>query len=424
MTLERTTADSLLIAPSAGDFCAVRSLTEVLAEPLSPEDQTVQSMPDVSPTKWHRAHTTWFFETFLLERFAPDHVPFDPAYRMLFNSYYEGVGPRYPRAQRGAITRPGAAEVGRYRAAVDEAVLRLLERHHDDDACATVELGLHHEQQHQELLLMDIKHVLSLNPLRPTYRAAPLARQAMHQPTWLDVEGGLVEVGHDGRRFCFDNELPRHRSFVHPFRIADRLVTVGQWREFIADGGYHRPDLWLSDGWYVVQGGGWEAPLYWESDGDGWSVHTLAGTRPVDDAEPVCHVSLYEADAFARWSGARLPTEQEWELAAAVLPAAPGRPFDLDGLHPAAPHDHTAGCLHGLFGECWQWTASAYLPYPGFAPAPGAVGEYNGKFMSGQMVLRGSSAFTPPGHARTTYRNFFPPQARWALAGVRLAIDP
>ncbi len=270
---------------------------------------------------------------------------------------------------------------------------------------------------------MDIKHVLSLNPLHPTYRAAPLARQAMHQPTWIDVDGGLVEVGHDGRRFCFDNELPRHRSYVHPFRIADRLVTVGQWRAFIADGGYRRPELWLSDGWYAVQGGGWEAPLYWESDGDGWSVHTLAGTRPVDDAEPVCHVSLYEADAFARWSGARLPTEQEWELAAAVRPAAAARPFDLDGLHPAAPHDHAAGCLHGLFGECWQWTSSAYLPYPGFAPAPGAVGEYNGKFMSGQMVLRGSSAFTPPGHARTTYRNFFPPQARWALAGVRLASD-
>jgi len=423
VTLERTTADSLLIAPSAADFCAVRSLTEVLAEPLSPEDQTVQSMPDVSPTKWHRAHTTWFFETFLLECFAEHHAPFDPTYRMLFNSYYEGVGPRYPRNQRGAITRPGAAEVGTYRAAVDEAVLHLLERRVDDDVRATVEIGLHHEQQHQELLLMDIKHVLSLNPLRPTYRVAPLARQRPHQSAWIDVEGGLVEVGHGGGRFCFDNELPRHRTFVHPFRIADRLVTAGQWQQFIADDGYHRSDLWLSDGWYAVQAGGWEAPLYWEPDGDGWLTHTLAGTRPVTDAEPVCHVSLYEADAFARWSGARLPTEQEWERAAVTCPVAPARPFDLDGLHPAATHDHDHDCLHGLFGECWQWTMSAYLPYPGFAPAPGAVGEYNGKFMSGQMVLRGSSAFTPPGHARATYRNFFPPHARWALAGVRLASD-
>ena len=429
-----TTADGateVRIAPTAGDYCAVRSLTEMLAEPLSPEDQTVQSMPDCSPTKWHRAHTTWFFETFLLERWVSHYDQFDPTYRMLFNSYYEGVGPRYPRSQRGAITRPGAADVGAYRHHVDAAVLDLLHQRPDADVVSTVELGLHHEQQHQELILMDIKHVLSLNPLRPSYRRSREPRVSAGSATgWVDVEGGLVDVGHDGGSFCFDNELPRHRHYVHPFRLADRLVTAGQWRAFIDDGGYSRPDLWLSDGWYAVQAGEWQSPLYWSPDGDGWELHTLGGSRPVHDDEPVCHVSHYEADAFARWSGARLPTEQEWELASVGAPLAPVRSFDLDALHPAAASSgeptssgSTAPQLQQMFGECWQWTSSAYLPYPGFAPAPGAVGEYNGKFMSGQMVLRGSSAFTPPGHARATYRNFFPPQARWALSGVRLAAD-
>ncbi len=417
------------IAATPADYCAVRSLTELLAEPLSAEDQTVQSMPDASPTKWHRAHTTWFFETFLLERCVPSYAPFEPTYRMLFNSYYEGVGPKYPRAQRGAITRPGAAEVGRYRSYVDAAVLDLLgsgsapDGLTDVELAATLELGLHHEQQHQELLLMDIKHVLSLNPLRPAYRPGPVARHHSRRTGWVEIDGGLVEVGHDGGSFGFDNEAPRHRTFVHPLRIADGLVTCGEWRAFMADDGYRRPELWLSDGWAAVQANGWEAPLYWLAEDDRWTVHTLGGTRPVDDDDPVCHVSLYEADAYARWAGARLPTEQEWELAACTAPVAAPRPFDLDGLHPAPTADHEPCALHQLFGECWQWTSSAYLPYPGFAPAPGAVGEYNGKFMSGQMVLRGSSAFTPPGHARPTYRNFFPPHARWALSGVRLAID-
>ena len=416
--------DGPLLAATPADYCAVRSLTELLAEPLSAEDQTVQSMPDASPTKWHRAHTTWFFETFVLEPFAAAYAPLVPEYRMLFNSYYDGVGPKYPRSQRGAITRPGVDEVAAYRRHVDAAMLRLLDAGAGDEALAgTVVIGLHHEQQHQELVLMDVKHVLSLNPLRPAYRQAPAAVLAPRRTGWVDVDGGLVEVGHDGNGFCFDNESPRHRSYVHPFRLADGLVTAGEWRAFVDDGGYRRPDLWLSDGWYAVQANGWEAPLYWLREDDDWVVHTLGGTRPVVDGEPVCHVSLYEADAFARWAGARLPTEQEWELATATVPAAPARCFDLDRLHPVAAGDHLADGLHQLFGECWQWTSSAYLPYPGFAAAPGAVGEYNGKFMSGQMVLRGSSAFTPPGHARATYRNFFPPQSRWALTGVRLATD-
>jgi ergothioneine biosynthesis protein EgtB len=409
-------------------YCDVRGLTEALAAPLGPEDQTVQSMPDVSPTKWHRAHTTWFFETFVLERFAPDLAPFDPAYRMLFNSYYEGVGPRYPRTQRGSISRPGAAEVGDYRRAVDAHVVELLAGPLGEgaDLAELIELGLHHEQQHQELLLMDIKHVLSLNPLQPVYR--PIARIRTTGATsatgatelgWVDVAGGLVEVGSDAREFCFDNETPRHPVYVEPFAVADRLVTNGEWQAFVDDDGYRRADLWLSDGWYAVQGGGWESPLYWQREGDGWVEHTLGGTRDVDPAEPVCHVSHYEADAYARWAGARLSTEFEWEHAACVTGVAPCRPFDLDGLHPAP--SSPAAVLRQLFGECWQWTASAYLPYPGFAPAAGAVGEYNGKFMSGQMVLRGSCAFTPPGHARPTYRNFFPAHARWPLTGVRLA---
>jgi ergothioneine biosynthesis protein EgtB len=415
----------------AGTYCDVRNLTEALAEPLSPEDQTVQSMPDVSPTKWHRAHTTWFFETFVLERFAPRLEPFDPTYRMLFNSYYEGVGPRYPRTQRGSISRPGAAEVGDYRRVVDARVVELIAGPAGDDPelAALVELGMHHEQQHQELLLMDVKHVLSLNPLQPAYR--PSTQRATGAPTapgWVDVDGGLVEVGHDGQGFCFDNESPRHRVYLEPFRLADRLVTCAEWQSFIADGGYDRADLWLSDGWYAVQAQGWQAPLYWQRDGDGWVEHTLGGTRQVVGDEPVCHVSHYEADAYARWAGSRLPTESEWEHAVCTARVAAPRPFDVDALHPApAPSASLAIAavegpqLRQAFGECWQWTASAYLPYPGFAAAPGAVGEYNGKFMSGQMVLRGSSAFTPPGHSRATYRNFFPPHSRWPLTGVRLA---
>jgi ergothioneine biosynthesis protein EgtB len=409
-------------------YCAVRDLTEALSAPLSAEDQTAQSMPEVSPTKWHRAHTTWFFETFVLQRFDPDHEPVEAAYQELFNSYYESVGERYPRPERGVITRPGATDVGRYRTEVDgrmaelfdRATRRGADRRDRDDLFELVELGLHHEQQHQELLLMDIKHVLSRNPLCPVYRphAEPADRPSWPQ-RWIDVPGGLVGIGHCGSGFSFDNEAPRHRVHLEPFALADRLVTVGDWQAFIDDGGYQRPELWLSDGWATVQAEGWTAPLYWSTQGDEHVVHTLGGTRPLTAAEPVCHVSHYEADAYARWAGARLPTEAEWEHAASVRPG-PSRTFDLDALHPAPARGGAPG-LEQLTGECWQWTASAYLPYPGFAPAPGAVGEYNGKFMSGQMVLRGGSALTPPGHTRPSYRNFFPPAARWPMTGVRLA---
>jgi ergothioneine biosynthesis protein EgtB len=409
----------------------VRAVTESLAAPLRPEDQVIQSMADVSPTKWHRGHTTWFFETFLLEPSLPGYDAFDPDFRYLFNSYYEAVGPRHPRAQRGLVSRPTVGEVAQYRAHVDGAMEKLLD-HCDADAwpalSALVELGVHHEQQHQELLLMDIKHVLSNNPFDSVYVEAPLTAVEPARPLrMIEHEGGLVEVGH-GRgafAFAFDNESPRHRVYLEPFRIADRLVTAGEWLAFMADDGYARPELWLSDGWYAVQNNGWDAPLYWRDDGaDGWSVFTLAGWRPVEPSEPVVHVSHYEADAFARWSDARLPTEFEWEHAFTPHFAASGLADTApDGarLHPARASDR-AGPVQA-FGDVWQWTASAYLPYPRFQPAAGAVGEYNGKFMSGQMVLRGGACITPASHVRTTYRNFFAPGSRWMFGGVRLAAD-
>ena len=403
-------------------FRSVRALTDALAEPLSPEDQTVQSMPDVSPTKWHRAHTTWFFETFVLGEFADGYEPADPLFRELFNSYYEGVGPQFARVDRGLLSRPGAAEIAAYRARVDAAVLELFTTDSEDpELHAFIELGVQHEQQHQELLLMDIKHVLSINPLEPVYRPLAAVSSARPRPLgWHEFDGGVVEIGAAGDGFTFDNELPRHVAHTYPFSLADRLVTAEEWIAFIDDGGYERADLWLSDGWHAVKAHGWEAPLYWRRRDDGWVVHTLGGVREVVAAEPVCHVSFYEADAFARWAGKRLPTEVEWEHAAITGEVTERRPYSLDALHPM-PSTSSGGCLDQLVGETWQWTASSYLPYPGFEPAPGAVGEYNGKFMSGQMVLRGSSAFTPTGHSRPTYRNFFPPAARWALSGVRLA---
>ena len=396
---------------------AVRGLTEQLADPLSPEDQTVQSMPDVSPTKWHRAHTSWFFETFLLGR-RSGYQPFHPDFAYLFNSYYEAAGPRYTRSERGCVSRPGCAEVARYREHVDAAMAQLICSGLDDREASLVELGIHHEQQHQELLLMDIKHVLSMSPLDPAYRTASPARPLPPPPTadWIKHDGGLVQVGHAGSGFAYDNEGPGHSVHLAPFALADRLVTCAEWMDFVADGGYETASLWLSDGWAAVRSGGWDAPLYWTRDDGGWTVYTLHGRRPVDPSEPVCHVSYYEADAFATWCGARLPTEFEWEAVAASWPIT-GQLQDPSCVHPT-PLPSPA-----LFGQAWAWTSSAYLPYPGFRPAAGAVGEYNGKFMVNQHVLRGGSCATPEGHVRLTYRNFFPPSARWPFTGVRLAKD-
>ena len=377
-------------------FPSIRDFTERLAAPLSPEDQTVQSMPDASPTKWHLAHTTWFFETFVLRPNAPGYRVFDPAYEYLFNSYYEAVGPRHPRPQRGLVSRPGVEEIMAYRRHVSTAMTELLQRG-AGNAEALVELGLHHEQQHQELILMDAKHMLSFNPLRPAYRSAEQVVAADAAPiSWLRSEGGLVEIGHDGQGFAFDNEGPRHRVWLDPFAIASRPTNCAEYLAFIEDGGYRRPEFWLSAGWECVSQRGWEAPLYWEKRDGGWHVFTLQGLGALKPSEPVCHVSGYEAAAFAKWAGKRLPREAEWEAGAAALQGT---------------------------GEVWEWTASPYVAYPGYREPPGAIGEYNGKFMANQMVLRGGCSATPANHIRTTYRNFFPPDARWMFGGIRLAED-
>jgi ergothioneine biosynthesis protein EgtB len=402
----------------------VRSHTERLSSPLSPEDQTVQSMPDTSPTKWHRAHVTWFFETFVLADNEAGFAPFQDAYWFLFNSYYEAIGPRYSRPGRGLISRPGAREVGAYRSNVDDRVHDLvasLDGGTLDKLTGVIELGFHHEQQHQELLLMDIKHVLSRNPLQPAYAGRPWQASAPDALGWVDIEGGLVEVGHQGDGFHFDNEEPRHRVWLEPFRLADRLVTNGEWLEFIADGGYRRPELWLSDGWAQVNANGWQAPLYWTQRDGVWFEHTLNGTWPSNLGLPVSHVSYYEAEAYATWAGKRLPTESEWEHAVGSDGGpVSGNLADEQTFHPRDAGPST-GRLRQVYGDCWEWTSSAYHPYPGYHPPAGAIGEYNGKFMSNQMVLRGGCALTPSDHARATYRNFFPHAARWALSGVRLA---
>ncbi|MGH8688324.1 MAG: ergothioneine biosynthesis protein EgtB [Burkholderiales bacterium] len=374
----------------------IRKDTGRLIAPLSAEDCALQSMPDASPVKWHLAHTTWFFETFVLGRFAERYTPFHPSYRYLFNSYYNAVGDQYPRAQRGLMSRPALDEVLRYRAHVDERMRALLDgRTLSDEALGLVELGLHHEQQHQELILTDVKHLFLLNPLEPAYGADgphPAATaEALLQ--WRACEGGLIDIGHDGAGFAFDNEQPRHRALLAPFEIASRPATNGEYLAFIEDGGYRRPELWLSEGWAIVQAQRWEAPIYWRRADGAWREFTLAGAQPLDPGRSVAHLSHFEADAYAHWAGARLPTEFEWERAA------------------------EGG------GEVWEWTSSSYGPYPGYRPASGAVGEYNGKFMSNQYVLRGASCATPQGHARRTYRNFFPSTARWQFSGVRLARD-
>lgn len=406
--------------PAADDlrerFRTVRAHSLALAAPLSAEDQCIQSMPDASPTKWHLAHTTWFFETVLLQLHADGYRVFDPSFHYLFNSYYEALGPRHPRPQRGLLSRPSLEEVLEYRRHVDEAVDALLVASCETDWVAIegiVTLGLNHEQQHQELILTDILHALSCNPLLPAYRTAtaPTLRLASVAPAmrWVSHAGGLVEVGHGGGGFAFDNETPRHAALLQPFAIADRLVNCGDYAQFIADGGYQRPELWLSDGWATVQAQGWRCPAYWLAPDDprlahqgataGWQVFGLHGVRPLEAGAPVSQLSFYEAAAYAEWADARLPTEFEWEAA-----------YDAPGVTQ-------------MSGHVWQWTRSSYDPYPGFRPLAGVAAEYNGKFMVGQLVLRGGSVATPEGHTRPSYRNFFPPAARWQFSGLRLAKD-
>jgi ergothioneine biosynthesis protein EgtB len=401
-------ADTTQAAPVAEEppgrwiesFGSVRAETERRAARLSPEDQVVQSMPDASPTKWHRAHTTWFFEQFLLVPHLADYRVFDERFAFLFNSYYVAAGPRHARPERGLVTRPDAQDVTAYRAHVDEAVERLIataDLAQRNRIFSIVEIGLHHEQQHQELLVTDILHAFAQNPTSPAYDAHWQWPSTQPGSDFVELPSGIHTVGHDAQGFCFDNELPAHRVLLQPVRIARHLVTNAEWLAFMADGGYATPALWLSDGWNTLQAQDWEAPGYWRAIDGGWLTMTLAGLKPVDPAAPVCHISYYEADAFARWSGRHLPTEAEWEVAART------------------------GALADAFGMVWQWTRSAYSPYPGYRAPEGALGEYNGKFMVNQMVLRGSSLATPEGHARVSYRNFFHPPARWQFTGLRLA---
>ena len=381
-------------------YRGVRARTVELCRPLSIEDHGVQSMPDASPAKWHLAHTTWFFETFLLNVFVPAYVGAPAVYQHLFNSYYNGVGEPFERARRGTLSRPTVAEVHGWRAAVDAAMERLLGGA-DPEVARLTQVGLHHEQQHQELLLTDVKHALGSNPLKPAYVADFRLPAAVDEDGWCAVDGGVVTVGHDGDGFAWDNERPAHDALLRPFRLATRLVTQGEVLAFVEAGGYREPSLWLSEGWDRVCADGWRAPLYWEATDEGWSRYTLAGMRPVEDGAPALHLSYFEADAFARWSGARLPTEFEWEHAARSVGTS----------------------LRQLTSVGWQWTSSAYAPYPGYVPYAGALGEYNGKFMCNQMVLRGGSLATPEGHGRRTYRNFFAPDKRWQFTGVRLCRD-
>jgi len=402
-------------------FQAVRAQTEKLCEPLETEDYVIQSVSDVSPPKWHLAHTSWFFEHFVLAEAQADYERFHPMYAYLFNSYYNLAGEYHPRVKRGVLSRPTVADIYRFRAHVTKRMVELLDSVTDEELRRiepTVTIGLNHEQQHQELLLTDIKHILWSNPLEPVYRERDDTPAPQIRPMgWLEFKGGLHEMGFaDEGRFSFDNELPRHTVYLNDFRIAGRLVSNGEYLRFIEDGGYTRPDLWLSDGWYTVNEQHWDSPLYWEQRDGEWWIFTLAGMRKVNPNEPVCHVSHYEADAYARWAGKRLPTEAEWELAAASQP--------IEGNFVDSERYHVAPLSNGstqFFGDVWEWTQSAYLPYPGFQPLPGAVGEYNGKFMSSQMVLRGGSCATPESHIRPTYRNFFQPYLRWQFMGIRLA---
>ncbi len=403
----------------------VRRFTEQLCEPLVTEDYVIQSMPDVSPTKWHLAHVSWFFETFVLFPAVPDYQSLHPQYAYLFNSYYNSLGERHCRPKRGLISRPTVQETYAYRRHVDEHILTLLEKLDEQrltELAPIFTLGLHHEQQHQELIVTDIKHVLSNNPLHPVYRAQEPAQVASVPPMeWVTFPEGLYWIGHQGDGFAFDNEGPRHRQFVPPYQLASRLVTNGDYLEFMEDGGYENPLLWLSEGWATVRGEEWKAPLYWEQRDGRWWMMTLSGLREVDKAEPVCHVSYFEADAYARWANARLPTEAEWEVAARDVPVA-GNFVEGGRYHPIPlTAVDASGKLAQMYGDVWEWTQSSYAPYPNFKPGPGAVGEYNGKFMCNQYVLRGGSCATSLSHIRPTYRNFFPANAQWQFTGIRLA---
>ena len=407
------------VKPSLRDqYEAVRRASEALASGLSPEDQMVQSMPDASPTKWHLAHTTWFFETFILAEHFPGYQSFESDFRFLYNSYYKQLGSHPNRATRGTFSRPPHARVMQYRQHVNQRMMDLLDKGVPPEISDLVVLGLNHEQQHQELIVTDIKHAFWVNPLRPAYKneIAQIGGGPVSPMQWQRLEGGVVHIGHPGSDFAFDNELPRHDFLLRPFRLASRLVTNAEYLQFMDDQGYRRPELWLSDGWDTVLAQGWQAPMYWERNGDRWQTFTVAGIRNVEMNEPVCHVSYYEADAFARWSGARLPVEQEWEVAARSQSVS-GNFAESGRFHPAPASNSQ------MFGDVWEWTASPYVAYPGFKPGSGAIGEYNGKFMCNQFVLRGGSCATPQSHIRPTYRNFFPPSARWQFMGIRLAAD-
>jgi len=402
-------------------YFEIRQCTERLAAPLAVEDCVVQSMPDVSPTRWHLAHTTWFFETFVLAQASSGYTPFHPAYMHLFNSYYNSVGEQFPRPRRGLLSRPTMAQVLEYRRTIDERMKALARNGPDvlQPLHSVIELGLNHEQQHQELILTDIKHVLSCNPLCPVYQDAIAGTESIPcELGWKQFPEGLYHIGHSGKEFCFDNELPRHRIFIENFEIATRPVNCGEFLKFIEDGGYRRPEFWLSAGWQQVRAVDWQAPLYWSRPNGEWRQFTLSGLRPLDPAQPVCHVSYFEADAFARWAGARLPTEFEWEVASAGLEIQ-GNFVESGRLHPA-PVSENCGGLNQMFGDVWEWTSSSYSAYPGFTPAQNALGEYNGKFMCNQYVLRGGSCATPRSHIRGSYRNFFPPEAQWQFSGIRL----
>lgn len=405
-------------------YAEVREATRRLRAPLCPEDCVIQSMPDASPTRWHMAHTTWFFETFVLGRFAKNYKSFQPEFSYLFNSYYNTVGAQFARPNRGLLSRPTVAEIDAYRSHVDEKMCDLLASDVSDELRNIVEIGLHHEQQHQELIVTDIKNAFSLNPIHPVYRDQSSTPQSTPiSMGWGDYAEGLFWIGHAGDGFGYDNEFPRHRVFLESFELAKRLVTNGEYMEFIADDGYKKPELWLSEGWQTSNKNNWEAPLYWfrEHEKDKWHSYTLSGKRPVDPNEPACHVSYFEADAFARWSGCRLPLEAEWEIATADVEHV-GNFVESELFHPAPAKECPGDRLpQQMYGDVWEWTSSQYSAYPGYQPPPGAMGEYNGKFMCNQFVLRGGSCATPASHIRHTYRNFFPPDARWQFSGIRLA---